>query len=600
MIVNLNCFCKFVLNGKRLGIILLAIILLWGANNNIYSDEINTDQITAFPGRSPICPRWALEPWVWEDNGNTRQSTEYLVEGYLSRNIPVGVVIVDSPWSTKYNNFVWDTQRYPEPQKMIDRLHARDVRVILWMTGYINNDCEDYELVKAQGFAVDNGREHGWWKGKGVHLDFTNPAACAWWRSKLDNVQKMGIDGWKCDFGASYLGKRVKTSIGEMDRECFRRYYYAGMYSALMATNPMGIIMSRPFSDRERGGYYSPISVCTVGWSGDFCGNWECLKKQLDDLYYSATAGYGTLCVEVGGYDKERANKEQLIRYAQFGALMPIMNNGGVNGGLENHLPWFHDEETVDIYRYYATLHSELVPYIFSYGVDAHLTGLSIVRGASTVQSHHCLGEDIFVSPIIDENNEKRIYFPPTGTWIDYWDEAKAYPPGAVVDYKADLHRYPIFIRAGAIIPLLVKTDVTGHGDNDWAEKETILLYPYGRREIIYHRPISKGVDYKDIVIRMDEKKGEICVLGPEKLDYRLCVKSFTRPQKVSGAKKWRYDENRRMVIIDKYDDELKIHIKGLLGYSSYNVSIRANTPRQKNQAARSSVWFWRDFHWAG
>ena len=30
---------------------------------------------TEFPGNAPITARWAFEPWVWEDNGNTQAST---------------------------------------------------------------------------------------------------------------------------------------------------------------------------------------------------------------------------------------------------------------------------------------------------------------------------------------------------------------------------------------------------------------------------------------------------------------------------------------------------------------------------------------------
>ncbi|MBN2212432.1 MAG: hypothetical protein JW709_13625 [Sedimentisphaerales bacterium] len=521
--------------------------------------------INIFPGRPPVCPRWALEPWVWEDNGNTRQSTEGLVEGYLSRNIPVGTVIIDSPWATAYNTFIWDEDRYPRPQEMIDGLHAKGVRVILWMTGFINQENPFYEAAKNGQFAVDDGADHGWWKGKGVHLDFTSPAACAWWQSLLDNVLRMGIDGWKCDGGANMLGDTVKTSIGKMDKEYFRRYYYAYMEKSILDRKKEGIILARPYSDR--GGCYAPISVCTVGWSGDFSGDWNGLKEQLDDLYDSAAVGYGCLAAEVGGYYKAKSTKKQLIRYAQFGSLMPVMLNGGSNGGLENHLPWFHDEETVDIYRYYATLHSELAPYIFSYSVETNLTGQSLIRRASKVSNQHCLGEDIFVSVLTDENDAKRVYFPTTGVWIDYWDESKTYQPGEMADYTANLNRYPIFIRGGAIIPLKVKSDVTDHGDADWADRETILIYPCGKSELVYHHPTGNGIAYEDIIITVDEDRGEINIKGNSKLAYRLCVKSFAKPSKVKGTKEWRYDENRRMIIIDVQDDDFKIRINGLKGY---------------------------------
>jgi alpha-glucosidase (family GH31 glycosyl hydrolase) len=77
-----------------------------------------------FPGNAPITPRWAFEPWVWEDNTNTKSSTQTLVQGYQSRKIPVGAVIIDNPWETYYNTGIFDTTRYPVAQVMIDSFHA--------------------------------------------------------------------------------------------------------------------------------------------------------------------------------------------------------------------------------------------------------------------------------------------------------------------------------------------------------------------------------------------------------------------------------------------------------------------------------------------
>ena len=42
-------------------------------------------------------------------------STESVIAGYISRQIPVGAVIIDSPWETTYNTLAWDTTRYPSP-----------------------------------------------------------------------------------------------------------------------------------------------------------------------------------------------------------------------------------------------------------------------------------------------------------------------------------------------------------------------------------------------------------------------------------------------------------------------------------------------------
>src|SRR6266511_5720398 len=55
--------------------------------------------------RPPLTPRWVYEPWVWEDEENNADAVIALVDSYLQRDVPVGVVIVDSPWQTNYNTF---------------------------------------------------------------------------------------------------------------------------------------------------------------------------------------------------------------------------------------------------------------------------------------------------------------------------------------------------------------------------------------------------------------------------------------------------------------------------------------------------------------
>src|SRR3954462_13267750 len=83
--------------------------------------------------RPPLTPRWAYEPWVWEDEENDSDATVSLIDGYRQRDIPVGVVIVDSPWQTNYNTFEMAKQ-FGSPARLISRLRDRNVRVILWAT----------------------------------------------------------------------------------------------------------------------------------------------------------------------------------------------------------------------------------------------------------------------------------------------------------------------------------------------------------------------------------------------------------------------------------------------------------------------------------
>ena len=294
------------------------------------------------PGTTPpITPRWAFEPWAWEDNTNTRQSTESLIAGYVSRQIPVGAVIIDSPWETTYNTLAWDTTRYPSPQAMIAGFHAQGVKVVMWLVAFVDTDAPPYTTVKQQGYGVNGSANATWWKGTGIHIDITNPAATTWWNALLGGVLADGIDGWKLDRGADYIGDPVQTMAGSISATDFKKRLSADFYDYTSSKNPSGIVMVRPYSAAQ-GMIGSDVSKCSVGWVGDHDGGFAGIATQMNDVYTSAQMGYGAPGVEVGGY-VNAPSKDSLIRYAEFGALTPLMENGGTNGGLTQHLPWFWD-----------------------------------------------------------------------------------------------------------------------------------------------------------------------------------------------------------------------------------------------------------------
>ena len=85
-------------------------------------------------GRVPLTPPWALECWLWEDDVNTAAYTKELLEGYAKHDFPVRTILIDSPWSWRYNDFKVDADRYPEPEKFFRGLQDQGYRVVLWMT----------------------------------------------------------------------------------------------------------------------------------------------------------------------------------------------------------------------------------------------------------------------------------------------------------------------------------------------------------------------------------------------------------------------------------------------------------------------------------
>ena len=198
-------------------------------------------------------------------------------------------------------------------------------------------------------------------------------------------------------------------------------------------------------------------------------------------------------------------NKNVFIRWAQLGSLVPIMENGGKYN--KQHQPWrFNDNNVVNIYRYYANLHHELVPYLYSYDIAAHSTKTSILRPFGTRSSadtnswtdpngnwRYLLGDNFFVSAIYQDNSSRTITFPAGSSWINYWNEDDIHQGGTPVTLNYPLGQYPIFIRSGAIIPLNVDNSITGHGSSLFKKYLTLLVYPDGLSAYQYYTDQSSS-----------------------------------------------------------------------------------------------------------
>lgn len=103
------------------------------------------------------------------------------------------------------------------------------------------------------------------------------------------------------------------------------------------------------------------------GWVGDQDSSYDGLRYAMKNIFQSAWRGYLNFGFDIGGYRGQNISKQGFLRYAQVGALLPLMENGG-NG---RHCPWLYDDETVDIYRKFVDLHNALLPYFLTAGREA-------------------------------------------------------------------------------------------------------------------------------------------------------------------------------------------------------------------------------------
>eukprot|EP01147_Barroeca_monosierra_P009809 gene9809-2002_t len=418
-------------------------------------------------------PEWAHHHWVWLSHGGSGQDDcVQLARDYIAHNISVGAVDIDSTWEIGFNNFKFDTSRFPNASNMIDTFHDMGIRVILWITNMVDVDSPNYQEGYNNSYYIRNiFGEQGtvkWWHGKGSMIDYTNPAALQWWHKQMDNVLDLGIDGWKCDGTDPYILEFIEP-LG---------------YNGTITWQKLGddrLIMSRPVD--AFGPIYvrfSPKRVMVSGWVGDQDDTFDGLKGALKRYFQSAWDGYANFGSDIGGYrtPQKPRQAELFLRWAQVGAFSPLMENGG--GG--EHRPWMIDparkEYITQVYRHFVDIHYSLVPYLLTTGSEALESGKSSISPLAQHETFiekfidlfdpdtycYLLGDRILVCPVLNNGTEAEVTMPSYGTnWTYFFDSSKVFPGhGQRFKFKVPLSELPVFLEDGKIVPLNLSIEIAG------------------------------------------------------------------------------------------------------------------------------------------
>ncbi len=454
-------------------------------------------------------PRWAFEPWISKDISDGADTYAF-VEGFKSRNIPVGVVVLDSPWETHYNTFIPNPERYPNFEQMVSDLKDQDVRVVLWVTQMVNEiglDLEqggdvyvgpasNYLEGKTCNYYVDDGKTYNWWKGRGAGVDFSDPGARAWWHAQQDVLLDMGVAGWKLDFGESYIRRdTIKTDAGVVPHQTYSEAYYQDFWehgaSKYGTDDFLTMVRGYDKSYDFEGRFFAKREHAPVVWAGDNRRDWVGLEDALDHMFRSAAAGYVVVGSDLGGYmDRDDvdlgilipADRTNFLRWTAASALSPFMQLHG----RANLTPWTFPndpdpDETVDIYRLWSTFHSELVPFMYALSEEGFKDFTPVLRPVGEPATwpgdyRYTLGDALLVAPILDDTGVRQVEFP-AGNWLDLWS-GQAFSGSLSFDISSSMRRALIFAREGSIIPMNISTLATNLGGPDLANTLTVLVFP--------------------------------------------------------------------------------------------------------------------------
>ncbi|MFJ6613065.1 NPCBM/NEW2 domain-containing protein [Streptomyces sp. NPDC091289] len=202
---------------------------------------------------------------------------------------------------------------------------------------------------------------------------------------------------------------------------------------------------------------------CGVQWSGDQSGTWEYIRWQIPTYAGATMSGLAYTTGDVDGiFGGSAKTYTRDLQWKMFLGTTMTMDGWAAM----DKQPFRHGEPYTSINRDYLKLKESLLPYQYSYAHEATKTGVGMVRPlvleypddpkASTEAAKYefLSGEHFLVAPVYQDSTERKDIYLPQGTWIDYWSGRTYEGPTAIDTYSAPLDTLPLFVKAGAAVPM--------------------------------------------------------------------------------------------------------------------------------------------------
>ena len=417
------------------------------------------EKYTALTGRPKLPPKWSFGLWL-----STSFVTDYdektvssFIDEMKKRDIPLSVFHFDCFWMREYQwcDFEWDPRVFPDPKGMLKRLKADGLRVSLWINPYIGQASPLFEEGKAGGYLLKRADGSVWqwdlWQAGNAIVDFTNPAAREWFKSKLRPLLAMGVDCFKTDFG-----ERIPTDVVYFDgsdpeqmHNLYTQIYNETVYEVLTehdAENAMVFARSATV-----GGQKMPVH-----WGGDNTSNFESMAESLRGGLSLGLGGFGFWSHDIGGFE---GNPDPAVfkRWVAFGALS---SHSRLHGNESVRVPWAFDEEAVEVTRKFIKLKATLMPYLWNSAQEASAKGLPMMRpmlmefpedrNCWNIDEQYMLGDSLLVAPVMNAEGVKQVYLP-KGNWTNFFTGEVVAGDG----WRTEQHGFdslPLYIREGAKI----------------------------------------------------------------------------------------------------------------------------------------------------
>ncbi len=355
---------------------------------------------------------------------------------------PAGWLEIDDKWTPAYGDLSF---AFPDAKAMIDELHGRGLKVSAWVPPYVERAAAAYgEGVIAQAFVEAEGSTDpagiAWWNSvwqpTAAAIDFTRPAARAFWGKKVDAVRDAtGVDGFKFDGGeAAFNPVDVRLEAGAHPNA------YADAY-ARWALEHRGIEVRAAWFAQD-----VPILVRQFDKDSRW-GTDNGLAAVLTQYLALGMIGYPFVLPDmVGGNEYgEKVDGELYVRWIELNAFLPFVQM--------SIPPWRagFDADVETLTKKWLSARKALVPYFIALADEAKSTQRPIVRplffafpedeSAYAIEDEMMLGDRYLVAPVLTKGATARDVYLPPGKWRRFFPGGA--PSGEILDGGRTLTAFP-------------------------------------------------------------------------------------------------------------------------------------------------------------
>lgn len=464
---------------------------------------------TSLTGTTPLYQRWIYGSHQSRWGYYTQDEVLDIADKFRELDIPCDVIHMDIDYMNGYRVFTFDDKKFPDVKGLSEKLADRGVKLISIIDPGVKKD-EDYFMYKEgmemDAFAHDTDGsvyENAVWPGTSVFPDFTKQSVRSWWGDKTKILLEHGISGIWNDMNepASFNGPlpddvQFEYGAHEKVHNIYGHFMAKATYEGL-AKNDGG---KRPFV-LTRAAYAGSQKYCG-GWTGDNHSIWAHIALSLEQVCNLSVSGLAMCGSDIGGFGSD-TTPELLVRFYEAAVFVPFFRNHSAMGTRRQE-PWQFDETTIDAVRKTVKLRYRFIPYIYDLAHECEKTGAPIVRSlvyeypadkhVRNISDEYMLGSFVLVAPVIAPGKEAREVYLPDGDWYNYYTGEK-YSGGRYILADAPLDKVPVFIKAGAIIPV---ADGEIRSTEDITEdKISILTYP-GKGSFVHYQDDNETFAYRN------------------------------------------------------------------------------------------------------